>query len=390
MIHLCINAHLLAPPANGTFRRAGIHQYLYSTLDTLPEVIPVDWRVTILTGRGAIPSRVQADPRFKVIRSQIDTTDPKRRILWEQAVQPIDLVRHTTHGRYDLVHEGAYVAPLIMSRPFVVTVYDASFIRTPERIPRGRRIYLRLMTAISAKRARRVIAISQSTARDVETLFGIPRHRIDVAIPGVDARFQPLPLEQIQQFRAERRLPDRFLLYVGTLEPRKNLAILLKAYAGLSTEERGQLGLVLGGGRGWMTDELDRLIAEAGLPAAHLPGFIPDPDLPIWYNACEAFCYPSVYEGWGMPVTEAMACGRMPLVSQASSLPEAAGDVGMQLPPDDVEAWRNAIRKVIYDQGWVVREGQRARERALQFTWRQTATAIVTSYQTALSSANRT
>src|SRR5262249_20782349 len=133
-------------------------------------------------------------------------------------------------GGLDLVHELAFVAPVIMPRPFVVTIYDLTFIRYPERLPTMRRLYLRLLTGLSCKRARRIMAISQSTADDLVTLLGVPRDRIDLAIPGVDSRYCPLPADSVADWRSRKGLPERFFLFVGTLEPRKNLTVLIQAY----------------------------------------------------------------------------------------------------------------------------------------------------------------
>ncbi len=307
------------------------------------------------------------------------TGHPLQRIVWEQFVQPWQV------GEYDLVHELAFVAPLMMPRPFVVTVYDLTFIRFPERLPRERRWYLQRLTGLSCRRARRVIAISQSTADDLVALLGVPRDRIDLAIPGVDPWFRPLPASEVAAWRQRKGLPGRFLLFVGTLEPRKNLPLLLRAYAGLPPREREACHLVLAGGKGWMFEEIHRTIEQYELAGTvHLPGFVTDDDLVWWYNAADALVYPSVYEGWGMPVTEAMACGKPVLVSEVSSLPEAAGDTGLRLPPADVAAWTEGLACCIGDSAWRAEQGERARLRAAHFTWMRTAEQTVASYRKAL------
>lgn len=368
--HIGLNAHLLS--AETGYRRAGIHGYIRQLLDHLPAVDP-SWRYTAFVGKGVPPLN------FDTRQSRIATSDPLRRILWEQAAQPFLL------GAFDLVHELAFVAPLIMPRPFIVTVYDLTFIRYPDRLPRSRRLYLRLFTKLSCQRARRVLAISQSTADDLTTLLGIPPDRIDLAIPGVDPRFHRLPADEIAAWRQAKGLPDRFLLFVGTLEPRKNLPVLLRAYAGLPHTQRAACHLVLAGGKGWMVDAIEQTIEQYGLTdTVHLPGFVPDDDLPLWYNAAEAFVYPSVFEGWGLPVTEAMACGKPVIVSDSSSLPEAAGDTGLRLPPDNIDAWTDALAHCMNNPPWRAEQGQRAIERAAHFTWARTAAQTVASYRKAL------
>jgi glycosyltransferase involved in cell wall biosynthesis len=371
-VHLGVNAHLLAG-ADG-FRRAGIHGYIYQLLDALPGTVP-DWQFTVFTGNGRPPQH----PQFTIRRSRLDTQRPLNRILWEQVAQPRQLLG------CDLVHQPAFVAPVLSARPFVVTVHDLSFIRYPERLSAARRIYLRLFTGLSCRRARRVIAVSQSTADDLVSILHIPREKIDVVISGVQARFQPLPSAEVARFRAERGLPDRFFLFVGTLEPRKNLTILLRAYAALPKADRSAVHLVLAGGKGWMTDDVPHMIAEHDLSdTVHLPGYVPDSDLVLWYNAAETFVYPSVFEGWGLPVIEAMACGTPVITSSASSLPEAAGEAGLMLDPQRAEAWTEGLLRAMHNPGWREDYARRGLERSRQFTWEQTAQRTVESYRKAL------
>lgn len=368
--HIGLNAHLLA--SGKGYRRAGIHGYIYNLLRHLPQAAP-DYRYTVMVGVGDPP----ADPALQVRRSSINTESPLRRILWEQAIQPM-----VVKG-FDLTHELAFAAPLIMPCPFVVTVYDLSFIRYPERLPRVRRWYLRLFTGLSCRRARRVIAISESTAADLVSLLRIPRSKIDLAIPGVEAHFKPIPRDQVEAWRAAQGLPPRFLLFVGTLEPRKNLEMLVRAYGALP--ESARIPLVLAGGRGWMNEGLDQAIRDHRLEKWVIqPGFVADSDLVWWYNAAETMVYPSVFEGWGMPVTEAMACGKPALVSDVSSLPEAVGETGMRLPPHDQNSWTEGLRRALEDQHWRLEQGEKARERAASFTWTRTAQQTASVYHRAL------
>lgn len=373
--HIGLNAHLLTAQAG--YRSAGISGYIANLLRALPAADPA-LRYTVFAGpQAALP----ADSRLRVRRSAWRTEHPLARILWEQIAQPLALER----DRPDLVHQLAFVAPVLARRPFVVTVYDLSFVHFPERLPPARRRYLRLLTRWSCQRARRVIAISRSTAADLTATFGLSPERIDVAVPGVDEAFHPLPRAEIEAFRARAGLPDRFLLYLGTLEPRKNLPLLLRAYAALPASDRSAAPLVLAGARGWMVDAIDRALDEHDLrDSVRLPGYVPAQDLPLWYNAAEALVYPSLFEGFGLPVIEAMACGTPALVADTSSLPEAVGDMGVCLPPDDAAAWTNALAHTLHDTVWRAEAGQRGRERAREFTWARTAAQTVASYRRAL------
>jgi glycosyltransferase involved in cell wall biosynthesis len=301
--------------------------------------------------------------------------------VWEQVIQPHAL----RQAHPALLHALAFVTPLFSRVPSVVTVYDLSFIHYPELLTTARRLYLQIFTRRSCQTARRIIAISQSTARDLSATFGIPAAKIDVAVPGVGEQFKPLPRPEVEEFRRRKALPDRFFLFVGTLEPRKNLPVLLRAYAQLPPADRAAVPLVLAGGRGWMADEIYSTLETHDLRAAvHLPGYLPAEELPLWYNAAETFVYPSVFEGFGLPVVEASACGTPVLTSNVSSLPEAAGEGGTLLPPDQEAAWTAALARAIHDAHWRAEAGERGRAHAAQFTWAETARHTVASYHRAL------
>ncbi len=374
MTHIGLNAHLLSGKAG--YRSAGIHGYIYHTLLNLRAAAPDDWHFTAMVG-ASNPLKLNG---MDVRRSRQDTDSPPKRILWEQAIQPFQL------NDFDLYHGLAFVSPLLLTKPSIITVYDLSFLHYPQVLSTSRRLYLRLFTALSCRRANRVIAISQSTANDLHTSLGIPLDKIDVAPPGYDPDvYKPLPPDQIAEFRTRRNLPDRFWLFLGTLEPRKNLPVLLQAYAALPPSER--LPLILAGGKGWDYEVIFQTIERLKLgDSVQFPGYLPIEELPFWYNSAEAFLYPSIFEGFGIPVLEAMACGTPVIVSNASSLPEVAGTAGLMLPPQDVEQWSQALRKAYSDAGWRLDASQRGLIEAKRYNWNSTAVQTIQSYQFALQS----
>lgn len=372
MMNIGLNAHLLSSQAG--YRSAGIHGYIYNLLVHLPLSAPDDWQFTAMVGRDL---RQQIGSML-MRRARWSTEHPLRRILWEQLAQPWQL------GHFDLYHALAFVSPLILNRPSLVTVYDLSFLHYPQALSAARRLYLRLFTGLSCRRAKRVIAISHSTARDLHESLGIPPEKIDVAFGGYDqAAFQPLPPAVIEQFRTDQGLPERFWLFLGTLEPRKNLITLLDAYAALPRSER--LPLFLAGGKGWQYEAIFERVERHGLEGdVWFPGFLPSEALRLWYNSAEIFVYPSVFEGFGLPVVEAMACGTPVIVSDASSLPEVAGDAGLCVPPHDIEAWTQALGRAFYDAEWRAEAAQRGINQAQHFTWQRTADQTVASYKRVL------
>ncbi len=373
MPHIAINAHLLHGGA--TYRSAGIHSYIHNLLRRLPAAAP-EFTYTVFAGAGR-PEM----PGAVVRRTRLPTQHPLVRLLWEQTAQPWALRR----ARPDLLHAAAFVAPLWGVTPFVVTVYDLSFRLTPRAFPPGRRLYLSLFTAHTCRRARRVIAISQSTRRDVARLFGVAAEQIDVAYPGVGGDQRRLPRAEVEAFRLRRGLPEKFILYLGTLEPRKNLPALIRAFAQLQSSSP-DLHLVLAGARGWLAADLDRQVEALGLnDRVAFPGFVSPEELALWYNAAAVFAYPSSFEGFGLPVLEALACGRPVVTSNVSSLPEAGGDVALQVPPHDSEALADALRRALTlaDDA-----GERGPAHAARFSWQATAEQTVASYRRALGAAD--
>ncbi|MFZ4814158.1 MAG: glycosyltransferase family 4 protein [Phototrophicaceae bacterium] len=370
MMHIGLNAHLLSPRAG--YRAAGIHGYMFNTLVRLPAAAPADWRFTVMVG-ASNPLEL---PPMQVRRAGMNTESPLRRVIWEQMIQPF-VVRD-----FDLLHALAFVAPVLPVPPYVVTIYDLSFIHYPSVLSASRRAYLRAFTAHTCRHATRVIAISQSTARDVIATFDIDPARVDVAPGGTDfSVFRPLPAEQVSAFRLAQGLPDVFWLFIGTLEPRKNLPTLLRAYATLPPTERPPL--VIGGGKGWDYAEIFQTVAAYNLTNdVRFVGFIPTEDLALWYNSASTFVYPSVYEGFGLPVLEAMACGTPVIAADTSSLPEVVGgSVGMLVAPHDVEAWAAALIRARDDAAWRQQARNSGLIAAQRYTWENTAQQTVNSYK---------
>lgn len=372
---ILLNAHLLSSQLG--YRSAGIHGYIFNTLAQIAKIAPDDWSFTAFVGA----KNPHTFDDITLVRAGWDTTAPLKRIAWEQAMQPLRL-----HGG-DLLHSMTFVSPLILPIKSVVTVYDLSFVHYPQVLSASRRLYLRMFTALSCRRAERVIAISESTARDVATTFGISPDKIDVAACGYDAtRFYPIDKKVVADFKAQKGLPDRFWLFVGTLEPRKNLTTLLDAYAMLPVSQR--LPLLLGGGKGWLYDDIFERINRYGLQDdVRLFGFLPADELPLWYNSAEAFLYPSVFEGFGLPVLEAMACGVPVVISDASSLPEVGAQAGLCVAPHDSEAWRDGLARVYADDQWRAEASVRGLIEARRYSWQKTAQATLASYVRAIQSA---
>ena len=369
-----INAHLLVEEPG--YRRAGVSRYLYNLLVHLPAADPEGDYTVFLNHRCPLPGFAQQK------RSHLPTDRPAVRILWEQFLQPPQLVA----AGIALLHSPLNIQPLFLPCRGVITVMDLAFVIYPESFRPAQRLYQQVLTRLSARRASRVITISASTARDLSRLFAVPESKIKVTLPGVDATYQPMRDESsLASFRLRRGLPDKFILFIGTLEPRKNLVMLLRAYAQFKRQANTGHKLVLAGGKGWLYQPIFAAVEELGLQEDVLfPGFIAEDELPLWYNTADVFVYPSLYEGFGLPPLEAMACGKPVVVADASSMPEVVGDAGLCVDPHQPEAWTAALVRLCRDASLRADLSARALNRARQFTWARMAQETVQVYRNVL------
>jgi glycosyltransferase involved in cell wall biosynthesis len=266
----------------------------------------------------------------------------------------------------------------------VITVHDLSYLFFPQGFRTLNRNYLQTFTRLSVRQARRVIAVSESTKRDLVQQYGLSPGKVDVVHNGVDPGFRPLPADEVAAFRREEGLPGQFILFVGTLEPRKNVVRLVEAYARLP-KDRPPLMLV--GGKGWLYDEIFSRVEALGLSSVvRFVGYVPADALPWWYNAADLFVYPSLYEGFGLPPLEAMACGTAVISSTASSLPEVVGQAGLLIDPADAEALAKAMEQVLADREMRKEMRSSGLAQAQNFSWEKTARQTVESYRRALTS----
>jgi glycosyltransferase involved in cell wall biosynthesis len=363
------------------YRGAGINNYIQQLLHHLARV-DQDNHYTALLGE----SRFTTDSGIQLQFSRLPTLRPTVRILWEQLVQPAVLASH----KIDLLHALAFVVPLLATCPTVVTVHDLSFIHFPEAFRPWNRLYLSYFTAWSVRKARRVVAVSESTRRDVISCFGLPAERVDVVHNGVDSQFRLLPAAEIDSFRQRRGLPGKYILFIGTLEPRKNLETLLKAYTHLLARYQGGSSdapkLVIGGAKGWYYEQVFAAVEELELTRQVIfPGYIAQEELPWWYGAATLFVYPPYYEGFGLPVLEAMRCGVPVITSSVSSLPEVVGDAGLLVAPMDVEELAEAMYRLLQDATLCEELRQLGLERSADFSWERTAMETASVYRRVLS-----
>lgn len=275
--------------------------------------------------------------------------------------------------RPDVFHATEHLLIPLRDTPSVLTVHDLIFKLYPEHHKKLNYYYLNLAMPLFVRRATHLIAVSQTTKDDVVREYGVSPDKITVVYEAAAPRFQPQSADQIAAVRAAYHLPDRYLLHVGTIEPRKNLARLVEALAVLRADDP-DLRLVVVGSEGWLTESFHAAIARTGQSDAVMrPGFIPDADLPAVYAGALAAVVPSLYEGFGLPVLEAMACGTPVACSATSSLGEVAGEAALTFEPTDLDALIEALRRLLADAD--LRADLRARglARAAEFSWDRAA-----------------
>ena len=263
----------------------------------------------------------------KTARSNIEGTDFEKpavsiqnntlRILWEQMVLPM----YSRKDRLDLFHYTDHALSLLFRKcPIIITVHDIAYLRLPNLLNTSRKVYKKNILQISIRKAKIIIADSYATKEDIIEYFGIREEKIRVIHLGVESRFRPI--NNVEDFRLKNNLPSKMILNVGTLEPRKNVVSLIKAFRKLREMGFEDVKLVIAGNKGWLYQEIFKEVGQSGLKQEILfLGVVRDKDLPLLYNCADIFVYPSLYEGFGLPPLEAMACGVPVITSNTSSLP---------------------------------------------------------------------
>jgi glycosyltransferase involved in cell wall biosynthesis len=299
--------------------------------------------------------------------------------LWYRLRLPLWI--ETWTGPLDLFHAPDFVLPPV--RPgtrTIVTIHDLSFVREPETVMPGMSPHLNKWVPHSVERADHVIAVSEATRHDLIELYQTPPEKISVLYHGVTPNFEPvIEPGQLAAARQKYGLGEQpFILSVGTIQPRKNYQRLIQALAKLDSA----VALVIVGSKGWKYEDIFAEVARLDLAErVHFPGFVAEADLPALYSAATLFVYPSLYEGFGLPVLEAMACGTPVVASNQSALPEVVGEAGLLVNPRDVEAMAAAVSRLLDEPDLRQCLAEAGRARAAHFTWASMAVKLLDLYQ---------
>ena len=287
-------------------------------------------------------------------------------------------------GRFDLYHEPNLV-PFSVRLPTVVTVHDLSVLLFPEWHPSDRVKRYEKAFARGVAAAAHILVDSDSVRAEAIRILGLDPGRVTTIHMGIGASFRRQTPQELNAMRSRLGLPDRYLLYVGTVEPRKNLATLLRAYCDLPAEIRAGCPLVLGGRWGWKSEPVRELFESEGRHrGVRYLGYVADEDLPALYGGAVALLYPSFYEGFGLPPVEAMACGSAAIVSTADAVREVVGTQAIQIDPNNVEGWREAMHRSIADPDYLADYRNGGVAHAAHFGWDRAARTTLGVYRRVL------
>ena len=376
---------------NGSFwdkPNTGSGQYLRARLTTLAQHSPEnDYIVISPSALSGLPSK----PNVTFHTERVAFADGNlAKLFFEQ----VAFVRACQRARADVAHVPYFASPLFPRTRTIVTIHDLIPMLLP--LYRGSvlvRAYTQLV-AMAARRADAIIADSECSKRDIVRHLGINASRVHVVYLAADARYQPADNAQIESIRQKYSLPDKFLLYLGGYDQRKNVRVIIQAFARLrdsyaSGYRLALAGTILGKDSEFFPDPR-RIARETNLPddAICFLGWVDEADKPALYSSATAFLFASIYEGFGLPPLEAMACGTPVICSNASSLPEIVGDAGITIDPNDVAAWANAMRVVMTDSNRRAEMSQHGIDQARKFSWERTADETLNIYPNC-SSTNR-
>jgi glycosyltransferase involved in cell wall biosynthesis len=363
---------------------AGIGRYTRNLVRALA-ALDREGRYTLFVAGGRrARDRLGRWPENFRVRS-VPLSDRWTTILWQRLRVPVPI--QVVTGPLTLFHSPDFVLPPVGRTPAILTVHDLSFLRVPQFFVPGFCSYLVGAVSRAVGRAAHILADSESTRHDLVELLAVEPERVTVVYPGVEPRFRPIDdARELDRVRARYGLPARFVLGLGTLQPRKNLGGLVEAFGRLlvtaGDEDVADLHLVIAGGKGWMYEETLALPERLGLAGrVHFAGFVDDADLPALYNLAAVFAFPSWYEGFGLPVLEAMACGTPVVAADNSSLPEAAGEAGLMVDAADTEALAAALGRLLEDGTLRARLFSAGQARARQFTWERAAAELLSVYR---------
>lgn len=345
--------------------KSGVDWYTHRVIEEMMELLSPDEQLYLFSNRETEFEEHAASRRnVTVVRSGFKYQEP-----WRQFVLPLLLKRH----KIDVCFFTNFVLSVAASCPMVLTIHDLSVWLYPRTHSLRNVVWARTLVPISTRRSRHIIADSSNTKMDIVRLIKAPTSKVSVIHLGAPDECNPEPQPEDEEAIQHYGIIKPYILFVGTLEPRKNLNTLIKSFDKVAKAKPG-VHLVLAGRRGWLAQAIfDELEQRDLLGRVHITGYVKEQYLPALYRQASAFIYPSLYEGFGLPPLEAMSSGTPVIVSRSSSLPEVVGDAGLFVDPLDADDMARAMEAVVGDAELAGSLRKKGLERAKQFSWKKTA-----------------
>lgn len=354
------------------YQMGGISQYILHLLPALAKLDKSN-QYTIFHSRRDGRSYLPSAENF----SKRKLWTPSHHLFEKWSVS-LELLPH----RLDLLHSPDFIPPLKGAKRHVITIHDLNFLFYPQFLTKESQRYYVGQIDWAVKTAEAIAADSETTRQDIIEQLGVPGDKVKTIHLAANPLYEePIPESEVAKTLVKYNLPPGFILFVGTLEPRKNLPLLIQAYKLLRLERWTNIPLILVGNKGWIFEKIFATVHELDLQAhiRHFSGIL-DEELAHFYRAAGVLVMPSHYEGFGLPVLEAMHCGCPVIASDRAALPEVVGDAGLLLDPNGPNAWADAIYRVLTDSGLRTKLVGNGRKQAQKFTWQKTAEQTLELY----------
>jgi len=351
-------------------KHTGIENYL---LNLLKQLISLDTNNNYFLYFGnhkPVPSVVPGGGAVTRIAS-MPTNSQLMRMIWDQVGLPHALKKDSI----TVFHEPSFISPLIKVCPTVITVFDLAYLYFPEHFTRRNVLYLKTLLPYSIKKADCIIAISKHTKNDIIKHYNVTPEKVRVVYLGVDPFFRVVDQkDRIAQIKRSYGITKEYLLNVSLISPRKNLITLLKAFKKLCTQNNHRYQLVIAGEKGWVYEKIFAAVSSLGLEDdVVFTGYVTNEELIYLYNNAISFLYPSLFEGFGLPILEAMACGCPVITSRVTSIPEVCGEAAVLVDPNSEDELFHAMHRIVGDSEKRHSLREKGFKQAALFSWEKTA-----------------
>jgi len=358
--------------------RVGIGAYVRGLLNGLAKIDKIN-NYYIIINKNKKENFVPVQDNFHKIYTGVTYSDYLRRDFWEQLYLPLILHRY----KIDIYHGPNFVLPILANVKMIVTVYDLTLFTIPKIYTLLPRFRIKKLIKMSTRRSNIIIAGSNNSKKDIVSILKLPEDKVKVIYISVDKEYKPInDRNKMNLVKKKYKINGKFIIHVGSLKATKNIPRLIEAYSGLPVVILKKYLLVITGKKGWKYEEIHTAIKRLRLENNIIfTGFVDDNDLPLLINAASLLAFPSLYEGFGIPPLEAMACGTPVIASNASSIPEVVGDAALLFDPYNVEEITEAMYRALTDEQLRNKLRKRGFERVKQFSWEKAARETLKLYE---------